>query len=231
MRTRSFAVLALLLLAACTEDPAPTTTAEAQFVVNPGTGDRLFTIAVSAGNASHVIQTPLTAPYTVLMENAYPPVQGIVTTEDPDAIADLQLAFGGETVPRIAEPGQKFPGCPEGLSDQQTCVNNCPSFLAAPCVVPEPGPVEVRFDVSSVPPSALFTANVGSLNQDHLISTTTTPASVFLEDPAESASGVFTKFDQQTSLTVNLYVDGVLRDSATSGSGNTGDAVVQYQFD
>lgn len=231
MRQRLLPLVFLLVLAACTEDPSPTSPSEAQFFISPGTGDRMFVAQVSAANASHVISMPLTAPYTIFMENAFPPVQAIVETQDPDAIEDLQLTFGGETVPRIAEPGQHFSGCPTDLTSSETCVNNCPSNLAAPCVVPAPGPVEVRFDVFSVPPQVLFTANVGSINQDHLLSTSSTPASIFLEEAEESASGVFTKFDSNTSLSVNLYIDGVLRDSATVGPGNTGDAVVQYQFD
>jgi hypothetical protein len=214
----------LAALAGCTQDPAPTTTAEAQFTVNPGAGDRQFnSVLITAGNASHQIDTPLQAPYMIFVENATPPVQGIFVPNTPTSLADVELLFGGETVPRICNPDQSPSTCcaaPEGA----LCVNSG----AAPSPVPvDP---EVRFDVTSVPVS-FFTGDVGSINQDHLISPAQAPASIYLEGPQENAQGVFTKQDPDAALTVTLYVNGVVVDSDTSPAGSSNDAIVQFQFD
>jgi hypothetical protein len=141
-------------------------------------------------------------------------------------------------VPRIVDdPADNSPGCPEGAEvpgvcldggvEACLCVNS--GCFTDPCIVPEPAPVEIRFDVTSVPVT-LFSANVGSINQDHIVTTTQTPVTIYLEDAEESASGVVTKFDSNASLTVTLYVDGIARATDTSPPGNTEDAIVQYQF-
>lgn len=240
MPLRIILIAAVLGLTGCTQDPSPTTTSEAQFTINPGTGARataLVRVELSAGNASHVISQSLPVPYMFFIENAFPPVQGIFQPESVDSFADVELLFGGETVPRIVtSPDGNSAGCPVPAlpgTPSAFCVNNCQGNMSMPgeCLRnPMPGPVEVRFDVASVP-ITLFTANVGSINQDHIVSTAQTPATIFLEDPQENAQGVFTKFDPNATLTVTLYVDGVARDTGTSPPFNTNDVIVQYQFD
>ena len=235
MRPRLLLLALLLPLSACTQDAAPTTTSEAQFTVNPGGGnDRgLLQVQLSAGNASHVIDMPadIQAPYMFFMENAFPPVQGVIVPVEPAGIDDFQLLFGGETVPRIvSDPADNSEGCPVTLPPTALCVNNCEANMRVPCVRPEPGPVEVRFDVVATPVT-LFQANVGSINQDHIVSAALTPATIFLEEAKENASGVFTKFDPTSTLTVTLIIDGVVRDTGTSPQGSSNDAIVQYQFD
>jgi hypothetical protein len=225
MRLRSLPLALVLVLAACGQDAAPTSPREARFTVNPGAGDRLFSlVAITAGNASHEINASLLAPYTFFVENATAPVQGVFLPSSPSSVEDVQMVFGGETVPRVvSDPSQNSPGCPPDPPGA-LCVNSG----AVP--VPVPARPEVRFDVSSMPLS-LFTANVGSLNQDHLITATQTPATIYLEGPEESASGVFTKIDPNTTLTVTLLIDGIARSTDTSPAGDGNDAIVRFQFD
>lgn len=239
---RRFALLALLVaLPACTEEAAPTSPAEALFIVNPGGGNRQFELVeLTAQNARHTANQSFPAPYSFYMENAFPPVQGIFLP-DPEGnmpVADVQLFFGGETVPRVvSDPSQNPANCvlpaecePESPSESTGCL--CVNSSPPGGVIPEPAPpqFEIRFDIVATPPIQ-FTGDVGSINQDHIISVGQTPATIYLEGAEESAAGVFTKFDSGASLTATLLINGVARATSTTGPGNSGDAVVQFQFD
>lgn len=212
-------------LAACSEEASPTSPREIQFTINPGPGNRQFqVVSITAGNASHQIDASLLSPYMIFVENAQPPAQGVFLPNQPNSLSDVQMVFGGETVPRVVtDPSDNSPGCPSEPAGA-LCINS------GGVPVPVPLLPEVRFDISAVP-DTFFTANVGSFNQDHLISLAQTPASVYLEGPEEVAQGVFTKANPNSTLTVTLLIDGVARDTATSPAGSTNDAIVQYQYE
>lgn len=222
-------VLAALLFSACTQDPAPTSPAEALFLVSPGAGNRQFeVIALTAGNASHTISQSLLAPYSFYLENAFGPVQGIFLPSTAASVEDVSLLFGGETVPRVvSNPAENSVGCVQPAECEGRCL--CVNSGGAPDPM-LPGSPEVRFDIVTTPPIQ-FSGDVGSINQDHLLNVVQSPATIYLEGAEESAAGVFTKFDINASLTATLLINGVAQATATSGPGDSGDAVVQFQFD
>ena len=232
MRSRSALLLLLLACAACTQEAAPTSPGEALFLVSPGAGNRLFgSIQLTAANAVHTVDASLMAPYSFYLENAFPPVQGVFQPNTVSSVEDVQLLFGGETVPRVVtRPSENSPGCPPPptppMPNDPLCVNSG----AAPVAVPPAGSHEVRFDVTSMPAS-LFSASVGGINENYLLGSALTPSTIFVEEVTEIAQGVFTKNDSNTSLTVTLLVDGVARNTETSPSGSNDQVVVQFQFD
>lgn len=223
-------VLALLSLAcaACTQEAAPTSPAQALFLADPGPGDRQFTLVeITAGNASHTIDGTLTAPYQFYVENALAPAQGVFQPNNASSLADVALLFGGETVPRVVtEPSENSkPGC-DNLGATELCVNSG----GAPIPVTPTGSHEVRFDVTSTP-QTLFTATVGGINENYIVQNAQAPASIWVENVVEIAQGVFNKNNPNTSLTATLVVDGIQRDTGTSGPGSTDSVVVQFQLD
>jgi hypothetical protein len=236
MRLTVVLVLLALACAACTQGAAPTSSAQALFLADPGPGDREFTlIEITAGNASHTIDGTLTAPYGFYVENALAPVQGIFQPNTANSLADIALLFGGETVPRVvADPSENSkPGCalpPNCFDTSNNAVCLCVNSSAAPTPSIPAGSHEVRFDVTSTP-QTLFTATVGGINENYLIQAAQAPASIWVENVVEIAQGVFNKSNANTSLTATLVVDGVVRDTATTGPGSTDSAVVQFQLD
>jgi hypothetical protein len=228
MRLRSALCLLLLGCAACTQEASPTSPAVAVFNANPGAGDRLFNlVSITADNASHTIDGTLTAPYFLYIANALGPVQAIFEPQDVGSLEDVELLFGGETVPRIvSNPVDNSPGCPTpACSDTALCL--CINSGEAP--IPVPSSHEVRFDVTSEP-IALFNGSVGGINENYLVQNGVPPATIWVEGVAEIAQGVFNKTIAGTTLTVTLYIDGVARTSASSGFGSTDSVVVQFEL-
>jgi len=224
MRLRSLLWLMLLACAACTQEPSPTSPAEGVFNIDPGPGDRLFTVvSVTAGNGDHTLDGVLTAPYSLYVENASAPVQAIILPNTPASVADITLLFGGETVPRVvSNPSENSPGCPP--TSDELCVNSG----SAPTPVP-PGTHEVRFDVVTTP-LAIFGASVGGINETHIVQNAQAPSTIWVEGVTEIAQGVFNKANIATSLTVTLLIDGVAEMSDTSPAGSTDAAVVQAEI-
>lgn len=229
MRLRSALCLLLLGCAACTQEAAPTSPAVAVFAANPGAGDRLFELeSIAADNASHTIDGTLMAPYYFYIANAFGPVQSIFKPMmEVGSLQDVELLFGGETIPRVVDnPSSNSPGCPRpACSDAAGCL--CINSGAAP--TPVPSSHEVRFDVTSVPVS-LFNASVGGINENYLIQNGVPPATIWVEDVAEIAQGVFNKTIPGTTLTVTLYIDGVAKTTASSPLNSTDNVVVQFEL-
>jgi len=196
--------------------------------VNGVTGTPFQVVEIRAQNAVHYPcppqgQVSFRAPYRFFLENARPDVQIVVDPVGGGALSDVQIFLGAESVPvRRNEPTAITPvhtglwPLPVG-SPTLACRGQL--FSGAP---------EVRFDVFGS--SLSFAATVGDLLGSYILSAGTTPATIFLEDASKRVTGVFTKIDPATDLTVHLYVDGQLVDAKTSPVGSSAEVVVKAEF-
>ncbi len=243
MRLRLVAALAAVVfaitLSSCgSRGAAPVSPREARFDVNPGLTDRTFQVVeLRAENAAHTFAPPVncsapnplefTAPYRFYLENALGPVEGIFQPASADSLSDVQLLFGGDTVPvRVDDPSGNSAGCPVFSQDPQPfCLNSGGVPDAVTALAPE-----VRFDVSASSTGVFFSSTIGDTSGSHIVNPAPAPATFFLENATGSVTGVFTKVDSSVELTARLFINGCQVRSATSPANTITDVVLAFEF-
>ncbi len=234
MRARSALLRGLLFLASAlpagcgSREAAPQAPQEIRIDVNGVTGTPFQVVEIRAQNAVHYPCPPMgldsfRAPYRFFLENARPDVQIVVDPAGSAPLSDIQIFLGAESVPLRRND-------PTAATPVHTGLQPLPvGTPAAPCRGQLlSGAPEVRFDVFGS--SLLFTATIGDLLGSHILSGGATPATIYLEDASTRVTGVFTKIDSATDLTVHLYVGGDLVDARTSPAGSAAEVVVKFEF-
>lgn len=231
---RTLAMLRVLTAAAAagmlscgSESPPPEAPREARFVVNASQGTEFDVVEIRSAHAIHrpcLDDAHFQAPYYFILENAELPVQGRFQPLS-DAIDNVQLLLGGETVPRRVD-------APDATTPIFTGNAPAPIDPTAPACTSEStnGAPEVRFDVSGTIGSE-FVATIGDQESSHIVGVVTrVPTTFFIEDASERVIGYFTKGNPDTVLSVRLLVDGTEVDAETSSAGGAGNLVLRFEF-
>jgi hypothetical protein len=193
---------------------------EVRFLVEPLGGQQGTTFSVNflaSASAMHELQPgrtfTATEPVGFFLENAAPPYAASFTWID-GAEADVALIVAGETIQ--ISPVRLGPGNAGSL--EISGGDGDPDDLAT-----ESGRLEVRLEVFA-DPGTLFQGTIGDFFLSYDVGLTVddderlrprAPAIIFFEGARETISGVFRNANG-LELTIQLYLDGVLKESDTS---------------
>lgn len=202
---------------------------EVRFQIEPLGGQQGTTFAVdfiASGSARHHFEAgrtfTVTEPFGFYLENAAPPYWASFSWVS-GAAADVVLIVSGRTV-QIAP----VPLGPPNPSVQLMSARADPNDLAE-----SPGNPEVRLEVSAVP-GTLFQGTIGDFFFSYDVGRTSdpservqprAPAIIFFQNARETISAVFRNANE-IEITIDLYIDGILRASDTSRK----DAVVKHDL-
>jgi hypothetical protein len=219
MQWRALSLIFVAVLAGCGKSgDHPEFFPEVRFLVAPlgGQVGTTFEVEVLAsGSASHEFpnrQFVATQPASFFLENAAPPYKGRFTWI-AGAEADVILIVSGRTS-QVA-PLRLGPANP---TIELATLGAQPDAFAI-----SPGDPEVRLEVSSSP-GGLFLGTIGDFFLSYNVGLTLdadpilvprAPAIIFFEDARDTVSAVF-RNPSGFDLTIDLYLDGVLRESDTS---------------
>lgn len=229
--------LALAVFAACGKsgerDQRPI---EKIFYVGGAVGARFRVHGILADNARHDfldhsgIPRVLTVPHYIVLENAEPPVLG--SFEALDADVQVTLALG-----QVAARSQVQLPVGQVVTIRSDESNTPAGERKGPEVRIE---VSADIDAPQDPSHIPFDATLGDIENTDLTSCfisdplpdphaislqCTTPATFFIEEAKDFASGIFDKRNAEGRLRADLYVDGNRKDS------DTGSDVVVVQTD
>jgi hypothetical protein len=240
MRGWQYCTMALaLVLAGCGSGKSgshPEFFPEVRFVIEPLGGQEGTTFAVeyiADGDATHHFPgRTFNATNSVgfFLDNASPPY-GASFRWIAGAQADIALIVSGQTIQLSRErlgPNNAGP-CPEG-SPEQGCVEIKTIDRDGGTFGIGSGNPEIRLEVSA-DPGTLFQGTVGDFYTSYDVGFTVddderlqarAPAYIFFENARETISAVVRNANQ-LSVTIDLYIDGELKDSDTANK----DAIVK----